>query len=48
MTAEALLSRSDKALYQAKTWRGGHVFARDLAVAAEISETKPAAQPRAA
>jgi diguanylate cyclase (GGDEF)-like protein len=30
-SVEALLSRSDKALYQAKTLRGGFVFAQDLA-----------------
>ena len=30
-TVEALLSRSDKALYQAKTLRGGFVFVRNLA-----------------
>jgi diguanylate cyclase (GGDEF)-like protein len=30
-TVEALLSRSDKALYEAKTLRGGFVFAQDLA-----------------
>ena len=30
-SVEALLSRSDKALYQAKTQRGGFVFAQDLA-----------------
>lgn len=29
-TAEALLSRSDRALYRAKQDRGGHVMARDL------------------
>jgi diguanylate cyclase len=29
-TTEAMLSRSDKALYQAKIYRGGYVFARDL------------------
>jgi diguanylate cyclase len=32
-TTEAILSRSDKALYQAKIDRGGYVFARDLPVA---------------
>ncbi|MEO8317750.1 MAG: GGDEF domain-containing protein [Bradyrhizobium sp.] len=30
-SVEALLSRSDKALYEAKTLRGGFVFAQDLA-----------------
>ena len=29
-TAEALLSRSDKALYRAKQSRGSYVFAREL------------------
>ncbi|MDR3470055.1 MAG: diguanylate cyclase [Xanthobacteraceae bacterium] len=28
--AEAMLSRSDQALYQAKSWRGGYALARDL------------------
>ena len=32
-SVEALLSRSDKALYQAKTQRGGFVFAQDVAAA---------------
>jgi diguanylate cyclase len=32
-TAEALLSRSDKALYRAKQERGGYVLARDLRMA---------------
>jgi diguanylate cyclase len=32
-TTEAMLSRSDKALYQAKIYRGGYVFARDLPMA---------------
>lgn len=32
-TAEALLSRSDKALYRAKQHRGGYVLARELRVA---------------
>jgi diguanylate cyclase (GGDEF)-like protein len=32
-TAEALLSRSDKALYRAKQHRGGYVLARDLRMA---------------
>lgn len=31
-TVEALLSRSDRALYQAKTFRGGYVFAGDLSL----------------
>ena len=32
-TAEALLSRSDRALYRAKESRGGYVLARDLRMA---------------
>jgi diguanylate cyclase len=41
VSSEMLLSRSDKALYQAKTYRGGYVFARDLPAAS-------GAHPRAA
>ena len=43
-SSEMLLSRSDKALYQAKTYRGGYVFARDLPVLTETRECAPAAQ----
>src|SRR5260221_14196572 len=44
-TVEALLTRSDKALYQAKIQRGGFVFAQDLAVtAAALSGEVPARQ----
>lgn len=38
-TAEALLSRSDKALYRAKQHRGGYVLARDLRMADQIVPT---------
>ncbi len=44
VSTEMLLSRSDKALYQAKTHRGGYVFARDLPVATEARESAAAAQ----
>jgi GGDEF domain-containing protein len=44
VSAEMLLSRSDKALYRAKTCRGAFVFARDLPVATEATESAPAAQ----
>jgi diguanylate cyclase (GGDEF)-like protein len=44
VSAEMLLSRSDKALYRAKTCRGRYVFARDLPVATEATESAPAAQ----
>ncbi len=44
-TVEALLSRSDKALYQAKIQRGGFVFAQDLAVTAvAVAEDVPVRQ----
>jgi diguanylate cyclase (GGDEF)-like protein len=36
-TAEALLSRSDKALYRAKQERGGYVLARDLRMDKAVS-----------
>lgn len=36
-SVEALLSRSDRALYHAKTQRGGYVFAEDLATAASAA-----------
>jgi diguanylate cyclase (GGDEF)-like protein len=44
-SVEALLSRSDKALYEAKMLRGGYVFAQDLAAsAAAVAEEFPARQ----
>lgn len=45
-STEVLLSRSDKALYQAKIHRGGHAFAQDLPVVATAREAP--AQQRAA
>ena len=42
-SAEALLSRSDKALYQAKAHRGGYVFARDLSLAIKDKVAQEAA-----
>jgi diguanylate cyclase (GGDEF)-like protein len=47
-TTEAILSRSDKALYQAKIHRGGYVFARDLPVACVLVSDEATARPRAA
>jgi len=47
-SAEALLSRSDKALYQAESRRGGYVCARDLPVVTETEERAPDARQRAA
>ena len=48
-STEALLSRSDKALYQAKAYRGGYVFARDLPVApVDAVSHAPAARQHAA
>lgn len=47
-SVEALLSRSDKALYQAKTQRGGSVFAQDVAVATTASSGEVPVQQRAA
>jgi diguanylate cyclase (GGDEF)-like protein len=44
---EALLSRSDKALYQAKSGRGGYVFADEMTITSAQPDG-PAAQPRAA
>lgn len=44
-SVETLLSRSDKALYRAKTQRGGFVFAQDVAVeTAVVAEQGPARQ----
>src|SRR3974390_3384492 len=45
-SVEALLSRSGKAMYQAKTGRGGYVFADEIAAAEPVE--KPAAHQRAA
>jgi diguanylate cyclase (GGDEF)-like protein len=47
-TTEAILSRSDKALYQAKIYRGGYVFARDLPVACLLTSDEATVRPRAA
>jgi diguanylate cyclase (GGDEF)-like protein len=47
-TTEAILSRSDKALYQAKIYRGGYVFARDLPVACLPISDEATVRPRAA
>lgn len=49
-SVEALLSRSDRALYQAKVFRGGYVFASDLPPPEGSPETaeKAAASRRAA
>jgi diguanylate cyclase (GGDEF)-like protein len=47
-TTEAMLSRSDKALYQAKIYRGGYVFARDLPVACSLVSDEATVRPRAA
>jgi len=46
-SVEALLSRSDKALYQAKSGRGGYVFADEITIA-KAHPDAPTAQPRAA
>lgn len=44
-SVETLLSRSDKALYRAKTQRGGFVFAQDVAAeTAVVAEQGPARQ----
>jgi diguanylate cyclase (GGDEF)-like protein len=47
-SVEALLSRSDKALYQAKIQRGGYVFAQDVAVTTAAISGEAAARQRAA
>ena len=47
-SVEALLSRSDKALYQAKTQRGGFVFAQDLAMETAIVAEQVPSRQRAA
>ncbi|WLB51926.1 GGDEF domain-containing protein [Bradyrhizobium japonicum] len=47
-TAEALLSRSDKALYRAKQERGGYVLARDLRMADATASGRPLAEGLAA
>ena len=44
---EALLSRSDQALYQAKAGRGGYVIAHEIATAQPVTD-KPASHQRAA
>ncbi len=46
-SVEALLSRSDKALYQAKAGRGGYVIAHEIAAAQPVTD-KPASHQRAA
>ena len=47
-TAEALLSRSDKALYRAKQERGGYVLARELRMADTTASGQPVAEGLAA
>ena len=47
-SVEALLSHSDKALYQAKSGRGGYVFADEITITKPRPDTNQAAQPRAA
>ncbi|MBW7972587.1 GGDEF domain-containing protein [Bradyrhizobium sp. BR 10289] len=47
-TAEALLSRSDKALYRAKQERGGYVLARELRMTDIRGSDKPPAEGLAA
>ncbi|UEM15548.1 GGDEF domain-containing protein [Bradyrhizobium barranii subsp. barranii] len=47
-TAEALLSRSDKALYRAKQERGGYVLARDLRMADATASGQTLAEELAA
>lgn len=47
-SSEMLLSRSDRALYQAKSFRGGYVFAGDLPAAAEAAERASAVRTHAA
>lgn len=47
-SVEALLSRSDKALYQAKAQRGGFVFAQDLAMETAVAAEQVPVQQRAA
>lgn len=47
-SVETLLSRSDKALYQAKAQRGGFVFAQDLAVETAVAAEQVPARQRAA
>jgi diguanylate cyclase (GGDEF)-like protein len=46
-SVEALLSRSDEALYQAKAGRGGYVIAHEIAAAQPVTD-KPASHQRAA
>ncbi len=46
-SVEALLSRSDEALYQAKAGRGGYVIAHEIASAQPVTD-KPASHQRAA
>jgi diguanylate cyclase (GGDEF)-like protein len=46
-SVEQLLSRSDKALYQAKVGRGGHVFAGDLISARPAADKSAGLQPAA-
>jgi len=47
-TAEALLSRSDKAMYRAKESRGGYVLARELRVLGTTASGEPVAEELAA
>ncbi|WP_315837408.1 GGDEF domain-containing protein [Bradyrhizobium prioriisuperbiae] len=47
-TAEAILRRSDQALYRAKADRGGYVFARELAAASMPAMDNPTARLQAA
>ena len=47
-TAEALLSRSDRALYRAKESRGGYVLARDLRMAEATTSGQPVVKELAA
>jgi diguanylate cyclase (GGDEF)-like protein len=47
-TAEALLSRSDRALYRAKESRGSYVLARDLRMTDTIASGQPIAEELAA
>ncbi|MFX8891314.1 diguanylate cyclase, partial [Acinetobacter baumannii] len=47
-TVEALLSRSDRALYRAKQDRGGYVMARDLRTPDRTESGQPVADGLAA
>ena len=47
-TAEALLSRSDRALYRAKESRGGYVLARELRMADKAASGQSTAEGLAA